>query len=156
IVAAHDFIAGAAISINASDIWKEYPRFAWYVRAHVPGTRQRVYRHVGAVVDVAPPTSLRQRRRLDRVPLPVAHAGEAVTHPVDMLFDRHRHVRQDRRTSGAGYGEEVRKARRRQTQVRLGPPGPLFTKRQPVAPFDVDGDDGTGHRVEPDGEHDGV
>src|SRR5439155_1739519 len=44
-------IASLAIDPDAADIWREYPRLAGNVCAHVPGVRQRVERGVPDVVD---------------------------------------------------------------------------------------------------------
>ncbi len=52
------------------------------------------------------------------------NARQAIDHPVDMLLDRHRHVRQHRRAAGPGDHEEVGKARDREAEIGLRSLGP--------------------------------
>ena len=55
----------------------------------------------------------------------LAHIGEAVGDPVDMLLDRDDHVRQHRRAARTGDDEHVGKARDHQAEIGLGPCGPF-------------------------------
>ena len=156
IAAAHHLVAGLAIAIDASDVGEEHPCLARHVGAHVPGVGPREEGDVGEVVDVLHPPRLGRRRRLDRGQVLLAHVDEAGADPVDVLLDRHDHVRQNRWAPRTGDGEEVREAAGHQTQVLLRAVGPLAGERHSVPTLDVDGDDRTGHGVEPRGIDDGV
>src|SRR5262249_30996406 len=52
--------------------------------------------------------------------------------------------------------EKVREAMSHQTKIGLGAVSPLRSKTLSIPTFDVHGDDRSGHRVEPRGEHDRI
>ena len=110
----------------------------------------------GAVLDVLVPSGFGQRGRLDRLEAFFAHVLEALGHPVDVLLDRHGHVRQDGRAAGPGEHEEVREPGGHEPQVRGRPGRPLLLEGQAVPAGDVRSHQGAGHGVEAGGVHDGV
>ena len=156
VVVADHLVARRPVDVDATDVRQEHPRLAGHVGAHVPRVGGGVERDVGAVVDVLHPARLRRLGGLDRGVAVLAQVVEAVGDPVDVLLDRHHHVRQHRRAARAGDGEEVREADRGESEIGGGAVRPLLLQRHAVASGDVDRDEGAGHRVEPGGVHDGV
>ena len=109
-----------------------------------------------AVLNVLVPARFGQCRRLDRLQALCAHVLQAPGHPVDVLLDRHGHVRQDGRAARPGEHEEVREPGGHETQVRRWPGRPLVLEGQTIPASDVRSHQGTGHGVEAGGVHDGV
>ena len=116
-VAGDDVVTDAAVGIDAADVRQEHPRLAGHVGADVPRVRRRVERDVGAVVDVLHPAGLGRLRGLDAVVAGLGHLTEAVGDPVDVLLDRHGHVRQHRRAARTGDQEQVGEPGRHQPEV---------------------------------------
>src|SRR6185437_11713363 len=81
-----------AVGAHAPDVRQEHPRLAGDVGAHVPGRRLRVQGGAGDLLDVIGPGGRRRAVRLDRHRPLLAQPGQAVTDPLDVLLDRHRHV----------------------------------------------------------------
>ncbi len=156
VVVRHDLVADHAIGANATDVRQEHPRLARHVGTHVPRVRTWVERDVGAVVDVLHPAGFGLGRGLDRVEAARGEIGDGVRDPIAVLLDRHRHVREHRRASGARDGEEVREPDGHQAEVRGRAVHPLLLQREAVATGDVDRDQRAGHRIEAGRVDDGV
>ena len=156
VVVGHHLGAHLAVRTDTTHVGQEHPWLARHVGAHVPRVRSGVEGDARTVVHVLHPARFGSRCGLDGLHVAVTQVGDAVGHPVDVLFDRHRHVGEHRRTAGAGDGEEVRETHRGQTQVRGGSVRPLLLQRHAMAPGDVHRHDRPGHRVETGGEHDGI
>ena len=110
-------------------------------------------RHLLVVRD---PGVLGLGRRLDGAGAAVAHRADDPGDELDVLLDRHRHVRQHRRALRAGDGEQVRVSGAHQPQVGARPVGPLVPQQPAVPAPDVDLVERPGHRVEAGGVDDGV
>ena len=91
-----------------------------------------------------------------RVDAVLAHVGDAVGDPLDVLLDGVDHVGQHRRAAGAGDEEQVRETGHRQPEIGLRPLGPGLAEVRAARALDVDGEQRAGHGVEPGREHDGV
>ena len=102
------------------------------------------------------PARLRQLRGFDQVEAAVAEVGERLRDEVDVLLDRHRHVRQHRRAVGACDEEEVGEALHGQAEIRGRPVGPLVLQRDSVTADDVDGRHCARDCVESGREHDRI
>ena len=109
-----------------------------------------------AVLYVLVPSGFGQLGRLDRLDAFRAHVLEASGHPVDVLLDRHGHVRQDGRAAGPGEHEEVRESGGHEPQVRGRPGRPLLLEGHTIPASDVRSHQGAGHGVKAGGVHDGV
>ena len=156
VVALDHLVARRPVPADAARVGQEHLRLAGHVDAHVPRVGRGHQGEVGELVAVLHPPGLGEFGRLDRVEVVLAEVYEGVGDPVDVLLDRHHHVRQHRRAAGPGDHEQVREPRRHQAEVGDRPVGPLLLQRQTVAAGDVDADDRAGHRVEAGGEHDRV
>src|SRR4029078_6366747 len=102
-----DVVADMPVGPDSADIGHEYPGFAGHVGAHVPGVGLRIERGVGDLVDRGHPIVLGVLLRFHGVEIAVAHIGDAVADPVDMLLDRDDHVPHTRRTAGPGHVKEA-------------------------------------------------
>ena len=142
VVPSDHLVARRPVGVDAADVGKEDARLARHVGAHVPGVGGRIQRDGGAVVRRA--GSSRPRRsasaRSCRSPCSRRCARQSAD-PVDVLLDRHRHVRQHRRAARAGDGEEVGEADGGQPEVGRRAVGPLLLQRHAVPAGDVDGDE---------------
>src|SRR5258705_10160069 len=102
-----------------AEVRQEAARLAGDIGAHVPGIGARQQRPVHDFGDMRAPRVLRLRGRLDRRKLISAHVGDAFGDPLDVLLDRHRHVRQHRGALRAGDREQVRVASYGQPEISL-------------------------------------
>ena len=93
-----------------AEVRQEAAWLAGDVGAHVPGICARHQGRVDDLGDMRAPCALRLRRRLDHCKLVSSHVRDAFRDPLDVLFDRYRHVGQHRGTLRAGDREQVRKA----------------------------------------------
>src|SRR3954468_11739927 len=134
-----DIVADRAVASHAAGVRHEHARLAGDVGAEIPGMDgEREQSCVRGRVDVLAPLFRRFGRRLAAVDAVLAHMGDAVSNPLDVLLDRHGHVAKHRRASRARYGEEIRKARNLQPEIGSWPGGPAFAQRHAIAPADVD------------------
>ena len=127
--AADDLVADAAVGTDAAGIGHHALRLSGNVGAGVPGVRQPVQRQRCTVGHVLRPAGLRRFGRLDRREAGLAHRDQAVDHPVDVLLDRHRHVRQHRRAARAGDHEQVGEAGHGKPEIGLRAVGPDVGQR---------------------------
>ncbi|MDZ7730067.1 MAG: hypothetical protein U5K37_02335 [Natrialbaceae archaeon] len=81
---------------------------------------------------------------------------ETVGDPVDVLFDRLGHVRQNRRTLGPGDREQIREPGDAKAEVGLGAIGPLLLECDSIPALDIDLEQGAGHRIESRGEDENI
>ena len=85
--------ANLAVARHPAGIGHEDPRFSGDVPTEVPGVL-RLGQQCGVcrLVDVLDPPIHRFGRRLDALEAVLARVGDAGGDPLDMLFDRHRHI----------------------------------------------------------------
>src|SRR3954452_25064550 len=89
-----DFGAFPTVAANPfqAEIRQETARFAGNVSSHVPGVGSGHQSRVNDLSDMRDPLVLSFCRRLDCLQLVSAHVSDAVSNPLNMLFDRHRHI----------------------------------------------------------------
>src|SRR5437867_3361919 len=88
-----DIVADRAVASHAAGVRHEYARLAGDVGAEIPGMGgEREQGCVRGRVDVLAPLFRRLGRRLAAVDAVLAHMGDAVGNPFDVLLDRHGHV----------------------------------------------------------------
>ena len=151
-----DLVADGAVVADATDVGQEHPRLAGNVRSRVPRVGLGEERDVATVGGVRLPARLGLLGRLEHHGSLIAHRDDRVGDPLDVLFDRHGHVRQDRRALRTGHHEVVGEADRREPEIGGGTVGPLVLEFDALAAADVDVDDRAGHRVEAGREHDRI
>ena len=105
---------------------------------------------------MANPAGLGGLGGLDGVESVVAQRREGVGDPLDVLLDRHRHVREHRRALRARHHEEVGEAGGHDAEVGERSVGPAVAQLGTVTAGDVDLHERAGHGGEPGGEHDHV
>ena len=117
--AADDLVADAAVGADAAGIRHHAVDLAGNVGARVPGVRQPMQRHRRTIGHVPRPAGLGGLGCFHGREAGLAQRRQAVDHPVGMLLDRDRHVRQHRRAAGPGNHEEVGKARDGEAEIGL-------------------------------------
>ena len=109
----------------------------------LPAMFALMYHELALAISVALTTSfdvrthcvLRLRRRFDRRSCLLRMWSMQVGDPLDMLLDRHRHVRQHRRALRTGDREQVREAGDRHAEVGVRAVLPFLVQRPPPRPL---------------------
>src|SRR5581483_10968810 len=152
-----DVIADGTVASHAAGVRHEHAWLARDVGAEVPGMRgERQQGCMRGRVDVLAPLFRRFGCRLAGLDAVVAHMGDAVGNPLDVLLDRDGHVAEYRRTAGTSDSEEIWKAGNLQPEISARPRGPGIAQGHAIAAADVHPQERARHRVEAGGEDNDV
>src|SRR6185503_11116178 len=141
-------VAAFAIGVEAAEIDSELPGLPWNVGAEIPGIRlgiERAHRNFGGVRD---PAILSVGRRLDNREIVIAHVHQTVADPVDMLFDRRRHIGENGRTERPSDGEKIGKTHSSKAEIGSRSARPFVAQAEPATSAKIDREQWTGDRVE--------
>src|SRR5579864_7713858 len=131
-------VAAFAIVVEAAEIDSELSGLARNVGAEIPGICLGIERTGRDFGGVRNPARLGIGRRFDDRETAIAHVHQTIRDPIYMLFDRGRHVGEDRWAERPGDGEEVGKACRTEPEIGSRAARPLVAQPHPAAPAKID------------------
>ena len=125
--------------MDSPDVGHEDTRFSDDIGAEVPRIARRCSEHctLTDLVNVVDPFVFGVLGRFDCVDVFGFQMFQAVSDPVDVLFDRDQHITQYRRAPRARDGEQVGKPRHLNSQIRSGPILPFIRKTLPASTPDI-------------------